>query len=523
MAARVEEAAAAQVLAGCQCQQVQRPLHSACQTPRALRLGLCCRCPDTACKAALGPAVLQRILPPPDFERWEQLTLQRTLDTMPGAATGHCIATLRSACSAAASQCLLTHSQVWHLGSVWAQLVAGSTTHVLPPPTPAAAQLPGPLQTRHTARGAAPSAWRMPTAARSAPSASSSSARSATRAGTPVSQLSTSPLAPPTSLRGALPAPWQRHGSATTARDSAMAARPDPWAQPGGPQLIGRGAHSAQSAWRHAPFHQGSKGARLQGSRCTAAILAGQCPGSGPAGARVPCRTVCTSRPPLAPAGRPCRLPAHCRHHLRKRRNQAGHAAAQDGGRGPRRAGGPAQAGAGAAQRGADRGKGAASRLHGRTPGCCLHACPQSEPLSGLVIRSLGIRSLYKYPGFQKRTARTIRTAASGPTCQRRGCLWPSCPRAASSASSCGGRLYRQPGIVATWPRLALPAVVPQKMAKRCPKCGMATQKSEGCNKMACGGCGAFWCAVLRAFATPGQWLRPPRAAAGRQPCLGRP
>lgn len=34
----------------------------------------------------------------------------------------------------------------------------------------------------------------------------------------------------------------------------------------------------------------------------------------------------------------------------------------------------------------------------------------------------------------------------------------------------------------------------PQKMAKRCPKCGMATQKDEGCNKMACGGCGAYWC-----------------------------
>lgn len=33
-----------------------------------------------------------------------------------------------------------------------------------------------------------------------------------------------------------------------------------------------------------------------------------------------------------------------------------------------------------------------------------------------------------------------------------------------------------------------------QKMAKRCPKCGMATQKSEGCNKMSCGGCGAYWC-----------------------------
>ncbi|EFN52541.1 hypothetical protein CHLNCDRAFT_138969 [Chlorella variabilis] len=32
------------------------------------------------------------------------------------------------------------------------------------------------------------------------------------------------------------------------------------------------------------------------------------------------------------------------------------------------------------------------------------------------------------------------------------------------------------------------------KMSKRCPQCGMATQKAEGCNKMACGGCGAYWC-----------------------------
>lgn len=33
----------------------------------------------------------------------------------------------------------------------------------------------------------------------------------------------------------------------------------------------------------------------------------------------------------------------------------------------------------------------------------------------------------------------------------------------------------------------------PQKMSKRCPRCGMATQKAEGCNKMSCGGCGAYW------------------------------
>lgn len=32
--------------------------------------------------------MLQQLLPPPEFERWEQLTLQRTLDTMPGGLPG---------------------------------------------------------------------------------------------------------------------------------------------------------------------------------------------------------------------------------------------------------------------------------------------------------------------------------------------------------------------------------------------------------------------------------------------------
>ena len=42
-----------------------------------------CRCPDPKCGAPLAPGVLQRVLSPDDYSRWEQLTLQRTLDTMP--------------------------------------------------------------------------------------------------------------------------------------------------------------------------------------------------------------------------------------------------------------------------------------------------------------------------------------------------------------------------------------------------------------------------------------------------------
>ena len=38
------------------------------------------RCPDTACRVALGPADLRKVLPAEAFERWETLTLERSLD-----------------------------------------------------------------------------------------------------------------------------------------------------------------------------------------------------------------------------------------------------------------------------------------------------------------------------------------------------------------------------------------------------------------------------------------------------------
>lgn len=62
------------------CLEAQARLHVAEGSLEALR------CPDPKCKAPLGPGMLQRVLSAEDYARWEQLTLQRTLDTMPDAA-----------------------------------------------------------------------------------------------------------------------------------------------------------------------------------------------------------------------------------------------------------------------------------------------------------------------------------------------------------------------------------------------------------------------------------------------------
>lgn len=40
------------------------------------------RCPDPSCRAPLPPHCLQALLAPEEFERWEGLLLQRTLDRM---------------------------------------------------------------------------------------------------------------------------------------------------------------------------------------------------------------------------------------------------------------------------------------------------------------------------------------------------------------------------------------------------------------------------------------------------------
>jgi hypothetical protein len=40
------------------------------------------RCPNTTCKAPLPPHLLKAVLDTAQFERWERLTLERTLDCM---------------------------------------------------------------------------------------------------------------------------------------------------------------------------------------------------------------------------------------------------------------------------------------------------------------------------------------------------------------------------------------------------------------------------------------------------------
>lgn len=128
-----------------------------------LRALPCCpaRCPDPQCGAPLSPAVLRRLLAPADYERWEALTLQRTLDTMPGAGAGRggCVAGLRAGGSVAAR--LLLHagqgpacSSQGPSTSLTSSPQGPSTSLTSPPPAPVRA--PRRLQTRPTARAAAP-------------------------------------------------------------------------------------------------------------------------------------------------------------------------------------------------------------------------------------------------------------------------------------------------------------------------------------------------------------------------------
>eukprot|EP00887_Chlorella_sp_A99_P000419 scaffold13.g419.t1 len=82
------------------------------------------RCPEPGCGEALGPAVLRKLLGAEAFERWEQLTLQRTLDTMSDAAYCPRCSTVALEDSDSCAQCPRCFfvfcslcSEGWHPGS----------------------------------------------------------------------------------------------------------------------------------------------------------------------------------------------------------------------------------------------------------------------------------------------------------------------------------------------------------------------------------------------------------------------
>ena len=69
-------------------------------------------------------------------------------------------------------------------------------------------------------------------------------------------------------------------------------------------------------------------------------------------------------------------------------------------------------------------------------------------------------------------------------------------------ANACFATSFSKSGMIQT---LLLWNLLPQEQevmslasiratAKQCPSCGMATEKSEGCNKMVCGACDTCWC-----------------------------
>ena len=57
-------------------------LFSAPLCPASRSYILAARCPDPGCRQPLPPHVLQLLLSAEEFERWEELLLQRTLDRM---------------------------------------------------------------------------------------------------------------------------------------------------------------------------------------------------------------------------------------------------------------------------------------------------------------------------------------------------------------------------------------------------------------------------------------------------------